>query len=195
MRPPPWVQFSVMRTSTMADTSISALKCKISCNAKFFNKSLKSTFLQTIYQVTFGAFPPLAWVFWSDHPPIDFWCCLCVYALNLLIRSFSCSVDFTGFTCHNEGCCPCYPFLSLPTSSSVIFILPRSVRILRNSPNRRVGLSFLINMSYNWSNTSSWSCFCATNQFPEQVVLLILLMFLTQIWSLVMSFCNWSVII
>ena len=39
-------------------------------------------------------------------------------------------------------------FLSLPTSSSVIFILPRSVRILRNSPNRRVGVSFLINRSY-----------------------------------------------
>ena len=46
-------------------------------------------------------------------------------------------------------------FLSLPTSSSVIFILPRSVRILRNSPNRRVGVSFLINRSYIRSIT--WS--------------------------------------
>ena len=157
MRPPPWVQFSVMRTSTMADTSISALKCKISCNAKFFNKSLKSTFLQTIYQVTFGAFPPLAWVFWPDHPPIEF----------LMLSLFLCFQS--GFICHNEGCCPCYPFLSLPTSSSVIFILPRSVRILRNSPNRRVGVSFLINWSYIWSNTWSYSrsWLCATDQFPE----------------------------
>ena len=92
MRPPPWVQFSVMRTSTMADTSISALKCKISCNAKFFNKSLKSTFLQTIYQVTFGAFPPLAWVFWSDHPPIEFLMLslfLCFQSFDQIILLFS----------------------------------------------------------------------------------------------------------
>ena len=106
----------------------------------------------------------------SSLPLLLFCFCLCRHSCPMSLLSFFCLCPpphRSSSSCHDQSeSCATRPIAEL------------------GSVSWSTGLTF-DPLPDQWSY--SWSCISATDQFPEQVVLH------TQFWSLVMSFCNWSV--